>query len=80
MKLEDLRHAHQSRPFRPFTIRVADGREYQVQHPEFLAFSVTGRTIVVSTPDDVYEIIDTVMITSLHVGDGAKPKRRRKKA
>ena len=79
MKIDDLRHAHQARPFRPFTIRVADGREYRVAHPEFLTFSVTGRTIVVSTPDDVHEIIDTVMITSIHLGDGAKPNRRGKK-
>ena len=80
MKIDDLRHAHQTRPFRPFTIRVADGREYRVEHPEFSVFSVTGQTIVVSTPHDVHGVIDTVTITSVHLGDGAKPKRRGKRS
>jgi len=78
MKIDDLRHAYQARPFRPFSIRVADGREYQVDHPEFLSFSTTGRTIVVSTPKDLHGIIGTAMITSIHLGNG-KPRRGRGK-
>lgn len=77
MRIDDLRKAHQTRPFTPFTIRVADGREYVVSHPEFLAFSITGRTVTVATPDDWYEIIDTMMIASVHMGNGNKGGRRK---
>ena len=28
-------------PFRPFTIRMADGREYPVEHPDFVLASST---------------------------------------
>lgn len=80
MRIDDLKRVHQTRPFKPFLIRVADGLEYAVEHPEFLSVSVTGRTIVVSTPDDLHELIDTMMITSIHFGDGAKRKRRPKKS
>ncbi len=70
MRIDDLKKVYQARPFKPFIIRVADGREYKVIHPEFLAFSSSGRSLVVSTPEDVFEIIDTMMIASLHVGNG----------
>lgn len=79
MRADELKRIHQLRPFQPFTLRVADGREYHVDHPEFLAFSVTGRTMVVSTPDDFYEIIDTMMVTSIHVGNRTDRRRRGKK-
>ena len=79
MRVDDLRKAHQARPFQPFSIRVADGMEYTVNHPEFMSFSLSGRTVVVATPDDWYAIIDTMMITSVHVGNGKKPTRRKRK-
>lgn len=78
MRIDDLRKAHPSRPFQPFSIRVADGMEYTVNHPEFMCFSISGRTVVVATPDDVHEIVDTMMITAIQVGNG-KPGRRTKR-
>ena len=78
MKISDIRLAYASQPFRAFSIRVADGREYRVKHPEFLAFSVGGRSIVVSTADGFYEIIDTAMVTSIHFGNGNRRKPRPK--
>ena len=32
-------------PFRPFSLRMADGREYRVRHPEFVYMHPDGRTI-----------------------------------
>jgi hypothetical protein len=76
MRVEGRRKIHQARPFRPVRIRVADRKEYAVSHAEFMAFSVTGRTIHVATPDDWFEMIDTRMITSVHVGHGENSSRR----
>ncbi len=77
MTIEGLRKFHRATPFKPFTIRVADDHEYYVPHPEFLSFSVSGRTIVISTPDDSHELIDLPLVTSLHPGNG-KPRARRR--
>jgi hypothetical protein len=32
-----MREALQQRPFKAFTIRVADGREFVAEHPDFIA-------------------------------------------
>lgn len=70
MTVEQLRKAHQARPFEPFTLRTADGREYPVAHNEFLSFSQSGRTIAVSTPDDSFDVLDLLLVTSIHRGNG----------
>ena len=77
MRVEDLRKIHQTRPFQPFKLRVADGREYPVEHPEFLLIPGSGRSIVLWTPDDVFETIDVLMITSIHCGNGKARRRKR---
>ena len=77
MRIDELRSIHKARPFRPFTIRVADGREYFVVHPEFLAYAPPSRTLSVVTPKGFHDIIDLMMITSIHLHNG-KPRRRRK--
>ena len=77
MRIDELLAIHKARPFRPFTIRVADGREYFVVHPEFLAYAPPSRTLSVVTPKGFHDIIDLMMITSIHLDNG-KPGRRRK--
>jgi hypothetical protein len=59
MTIEQLRLLHQARPFRPFTIHLADGRQVHVPHNEFLSFSPSGRTIIVHQPDDSYSVSST---------------------
>lgn len=77
MRIDELHSIHKARPFCPFTIRVADGREYHVVHPEFLAYAPPARTISVVTPKGFHDIIDLMMITSIHLDNG-KPRRKRK--
>lgn len=81
MTIEQLRTAHQARPFRPFTVHLADGRTFPIEHPEFLATSPTGRTFIVMLPDDSHEIIDLLLVTSLKVaarnGDHTGGRRRK---
>ncbi len=79
MTIEQRRQMHEARPFQPFRIHMADGRHLDVVHPEFLAHSRSGRTIMVATPDDAFEVIDLLLVTSLEpIPDG--PKRRGRKA
>ena len=77
MTIEQLRNTLQAQPFRPFRVHLADGRSFDVEHPEFLASIRGGRTIIVFTGGEGFEIIDLLLVTSLEVGNG---KRKRKKS
>ena len=69
MTTEQLKKVHDARPFRPFRVHLADGRAFQVRHPEMLAYSPTGRTFVVySGRGDEMEIIDLLLVTSIETG------------
>jgi hypothetical protein len=67
MTIEQLRAMHRAAPFRPFTIHLADGRAYNVFHPEYLSFSQSGRTIIVNGEGDSFSIIDLLLVTDLVV-------------
>ena len=56
--IQQLRKAHETKPFKPFTLRKADGREFPVPHPEFLWIIPAGRTIAVADQDGAADIID----------------------
>ena len=38
MRIEELKKAKDQRPFRPLMIRMADGREVEVRHPDAVAW------------------------------------------
>jgi hypothetical protein len=65
MTIDQIRAVHLAHPFRPFVLHLADGRAMQVRHPEFLAYSHTGRTVIVATPGDVFERVDALLIVSV---------------
>ena len=77
MNAEQLRKMHGARPFRPLTLHLADGREIGIDHPEFLTTSPQGRTAIVFFPDDTFEAVDVLMITSIHVSNGIQRRRKR---
>ncbi len=80
MTIQKLREAHGARPFRPFIIHMADGREILVTHPEFMAVSPSGRTITVYQPDDSSSFVDLLLVTELEFrpnGQQRRPPRRR---
>jgi hypothetical protein len=79
MTIEQLRRVHSARPFEPFILRTADGRELEVPHPEVLSISPQGRTIIVMTPDGAHEVIDLLLVASLRVGNG-KVRRKRNRS
>ena len=82
MDLNALRAALQRRPFKPFIIRLADGRSEPVKHPEFVA--VGHRLAVVIREDNSSLHIEPLMIVSLDYegpskqrgGNGSTKKRR----
>ncbi|MFZ4731848.1 MAG: hypothetical protein ACOYK7_04835 [Pirellulales bacterium] len=82
MTVEQFREALRSRPFRPFTLHLADGRAVTVRHPEWALASPSGRTTVVMHPDDSMNIIDLLLVTDLEFGQpgeatgGESPEKR----
>jgi hypothetical protein len=65
--VEELRSAHKAAPFRPFTIRMADGLEFRIPHPEFLSILPSGSTAVIYHPDDSASIVDLLLMTELEL-------------
>ena len=70
MTTEQFRATLHLQPFRPFTIRMADGRTFEVVHPDFVAQSPSGRTVIVIQPDESYSVLDLLLMTELQVSNG----------
>jgi hypothetical protein len=64
---EQLKATLRQQPFRPFTIRMVDGRSFTVSHPEWVMVSPTGRTAILVEPDDSYSIVDLVLMNEMEI-------------
>jgi hypothetical protein len=78
MTVERFREVISAKPFRPFTIHLADGQAIPVASKEFVAPSPSGRTIVVFQPDDRMNILDLLLVTNLEVEPATATTRKRK--
>jgi hypothetical protein len=80
MTIEKIKAAYEARPFKPFTVHLADGRVMPVAHPEFMAMLPGGRNIFIALEDGSYHIIDLLMVVSLGFQIGGTSKGRRRSA
>jgi hypothetical protein len=76
MTTDQIKERLERRPFVPFAIRQADGRETRVTRPESLAYG-GGRIVVYIHPDGRVEIIDLLLVSTLLIDAPTAPKRRR---
>jgi hypothetical protein len=67
MTTERFQSALHQTPFRPFTVRMADGRAIDVPHPDFVASTPTGRTVIVVHPDESYSVLDLLLMSEIEV-------------
>jgi hypothetical protein len=65
--VQQLRGAHHATPFRPFTIHMADGRTFDVPHPDFLSMSPSGRTVIIYHGDEHFSILDLLLMTEIEM-------------
>lgn len=65
MTTDQFRATLHQQPFRPFTIRMADGRAFEVAHRDFIALSPSGRTVIVFQRDESYSVLDLLMMSEL---------------
>lgn len=53
-------------PFQPFIIRMADGREYRIEHPEFVLAAATDvPQVVVEETDGRVHFLSVLLMTSV---------------
>lgn len=70
MNAEQFRAMLRQQPFRPFTIRMADGRSFQVAHRDFVAMSPAGRTVFVYESEEAFSVLDLLLMSELQVSNG----------
>ena len=54
-----------TQPFQAFRVLVADGRQYDVRHPENFAIAGNGRLIAIGMPDH-FVTLDLFLVTGIH--------------
>lgn len=74
MTIEQLRAATGAAPFRPFTVRVADGRSFLVPHPDFISQSPAGRTIIIYQSNESFSILDLLLVSELEFQSPSTPR------
>ena len=79
MTTDRIRDVCQARPFRPFVMHLADGRQIPVVHSEFLMPSPSGRTVVVHQPDDSLNIVDMLLVADLEIKPNGGTSRHSRK-
>lgn len=70
MHIEVLREALNERPFRPFVLETAGGRDHPVKHPEMMLILPGARTVFVVTSPHSGVLLDTITIEGIHHGKG----------
>lgn len=67
MELARIKDTLRAEPFRPFSLRLVDGREFPVPHPEFLYVPPNMRrtVLVANISTGAMTIVDAVMIASI---------------
>jgi hypothetical protein len=65
MTVDPIREARDTTPFKPFTVRTADGSAFEVPNHDCLLIAEQGRTIIVVTEDQKFHILATDLIASI---------------
>ena len=78
MTSEQVKELYRAKPFRSFTLHVADGDSIPVKSPEFMWMTPGGRTIFVSQGGDSAAIIDLLLVTKISFPNGSPTGKRRR--
>jgi hypothetical protein len=62
---ESLHRAMTAMPFRPFTLRLADGQQLHITHPELIAHAPGARIAVVVLSDSQIEWVDLLLAVGM---------------
>ena len=76
MQADEIRTLLREAPFETFTVHMANGRKFVIDHPEIVAFSVDKRSLSVALRSGGFAHLDLRLAT--HTEPEPKPARRRK--
>ena len=72
-RIRELLHAT---PFQPFVIRMADGKGYRIEHPDFvLAAASDVPQVVLEKADGSVHFVSVLLMTSIELLAGAAQSR-----
>lgn len=78
MNIDQIKEARDARPFKPFTLSLADGRRLGVPHPEYLSFPPAwSRSLIVAQPSGSVSVVNALLVVSLDFDEGKDGKARR---
>ena len=77
MQAEEIRQLLKETSFETFTIHMANGRKFVVDHPEIVAFSVDKQSLSVALRSGGFAHLDLRLAT--HTEPEPKATRRRKR-
>jgi hypothetical protein len=80
MTINELRDIRDTKPFQPVRIHLADGRTFDVRHPEFMYVPPgrLARTFVLTDRDGFMQWFNILLVSSVEQINGQS--RRRKSA
>jgi len=79
MTLDQFSRAIRRQPFTPFTMVLADGRSFTVDHPEFASIDRRGREVTFNDRDGRTNLLEALLIADIvfadadHVMAGPEP-------
>jgi hypothetical protein len=79
MTTQEIQRLRSAQPFEPFRVLVADGREYDVRHPENIASVGNGRLIAIGM-EDHFVTLDLLLVTGIARPIPQKKNGARRKA
>ena len=66
MDLSAIRDAMHAQPFRPFSLRLTEGRELFIRHPDFIAIAPSGWSVTVyGDQDSKMSLLEPDLIVSI---------------
>ena len=74
MDTNAIRKVLKQEPFRPFMLRMNDGREYYVAHPEWLMVSPVNVVYVDSSTENIIHL-EPMLIASIHMSKPKNPSK-----
>jgi hypothetical protein len=73
---EQVRTMQIAQPFRPFLVKLADGRHFRITHPELISCSANGREMVIHD-DDGMHLIEMLLVVEMTPQTGPVSARRK---
>jgi hypothetical protein len=67
-----MRATREANPFRPFTLRLTDGRSFHIPHRNYVSMSPGGRTVIIYQTDESFSILDLLLVTELSIDPPTK--------